>query len=148
MSPWQWCDKQHHGVGKVLAKGRATSEPQQGEINRWVHMSLYHSAWLLLYPAHFGVTTNYLVSPKKRRSSVCKSRKHCNQKIEKKLSPLDKCSCVVCFRTQNKQTKFLSLCLSACLYLCLLCVPSGGIITFKGISGSKQNWVGVFYSYV
>ena len=57
-------------VGKVLAKGRATSETQQGEIDRSVHTSLYHPARLPLCPAHFGVATNYIVSPKKRRSSV------------------------------------------------------------------------------
>ena len=62
-------------VGKVLAKGRTTSETQQGEIDRSVHTSLYHPARLPLYPAHFGVATNYIVSPKnwslnKRRSSV------------------------------------------------------------------------------
>ena len=65
----------HHGVGKVLAKGRATSETQQGEIDRSVHTSLYHPARLPLCPAHFGVETNYIVSPKNlspnnRRSSV------------------------------------------------------------------------------
>ena len=64
-----------HGVGKVLAKGRATSETQQGEIDHSVHTSLYHPARISLYPTHFGVTTNYIVSPKnwspnKRRSSV------------------------------------------------------------------------------
>ena len=66
--------KQNHGVGKVLAKGRATSETQQGEIDRSVHTSLYHPARLPLCPAHFGVTTNYIVSPKKRRSSVFMNR--------------------------------------------------------------------------
>ena len=75
MRPWQWCGKQHHGVGKVLAKGRATSETQQGEKDRSVHTSLYHHAGLPLCPAHFGVVTNYIVSPKNwspknRRSSV------------------------------------------------------------------------------
>ena len=72
---WQWCGKHHHGVVKVLAKGRATSETQQGEIDRSVHTSLYRPARLPLCPAHFGVTTNYIVSPKNwspnnRRSSV------------------------------------------------------------------------------
>ena len=75
MRPWQWCGKQHHGVGKVLAKGRATSETQQGEIDRSVHTSLYRPARLPLCPAHFGVVTNYTVSPmnwspNNRRSSV------------------------------------------------------------------------------
>ena len=67
--------RHHHGVGKVLAKDRATCETQQGEIDRSVHTSLYHPARLPLCPAHFGVATNYIVSPKnwspnKRRSSV------------------------------------------------------------------------------
>ena len=71
----KWCGKQHRGVGKVLAKGRATTETQQGEIDRSVHTFLYHPAGLPLFPAHFGVTTNYIVSlknwsPNKRRSSV------------------------------------------------------------------------------
>ena len=57
-------------VRKVLAKGRATSETQQGEIDRSVHTSLYHPAQLPLSPSHFGVATNYIVSPKKRRSSL------------------------------------------------------------------------------
>ena len=81
--PWQWRGKQHYGVGKVLAKGRATSETQQGKIDCSVHKSLYHLARLPLCPAHFGVTNNYIVSPKnwspkKRRSSVidvCSLRK-------------------------------------------------------------------------
>ena len=76
---WQWCGKHRHGVGKVLAKGRATSETQQGEIDRSVHTSLYHPARLPLCPAHFGVATNYIASPKNwspnnRRSSVYKRR--------------------------------------------------------------------------
>ena len=72
--PWQWCGKQH-GVGKVLTKGRATSETQQDEIDRSVNTSLYHPARLPLYPADFGITSNYIASPKnwspkKQRSSV------------------------------------------------------------------------------
>ena len=72
---WQWCVKHHHGVVKVLAKGRATSETQQGEIDRSMHTPLYRPARFPLCPAHFGVTTNYIVSPKhrnanNRRSSV------------------------------------------------------------------------------
>ena len=56
----------HQGVVKVLAKGRATSETQQGEIDRSVHTPLYRPVRLPLCPAHFGVTTNYIVSPKNR----------------------------------------------------------------------------------
>ena len=54
-------------VVKVLAKGRATSETQQGEIDRSVHTCLYRPTQLPLCLAHFGVTTNYIVSPKNRR---------------------------------------------------------------------------------
>ena len=57
----------HQGVVKVLAKGRATSETQQGEIDRSVHTPLYRPVRLPLCPAHFGVTTNYIVSPNNRR---------------------------------------------------------------------------------
>ena len=73
--PWQWCGKQHHGVGKVWAKGRVTSETQQGEIGRSVHTFPYHPARLPLCPANFGAAPNHIVnpknwSPKKRRPSV------------------------------------------------------------------------------
>ena len=83
--PWG-CDndaastgKHHHGVVKVLAKGRATSETQQGEMDRSVHTSLYHPARLPLCPAHFGVATNFIVNPKNwslnnRRSSVLEKK--------------------------------------------------------------------------
>ena len=92
--PWQWWGKQHHGVGKVLAKRRATSETQQSEIDRSVHTSLYHPARLPLCPAHFDVTTNYIVSPKnwspkKRHSSVCyiwPQKTHTNFQIFLKIS--------------------------------------------------------------
>ena len=75
MRPWQWCGKHHHGVGKLVAKGRTTSETPQDKIDRSVHTSLYHPDRLPVCPAHFGVTTIYKVSPtnwspKKRRSSV------------------------------------------------------------------------------
>ena len=47
---------------------------------------------------------------------VCKKRKYCNRMSEKKeFSPFDECSCFVCFRRQNKQTK-ISVCLSVWLY--------------------------------
>ena len=62
MRLWQWCCKHHHGVGKVLAKDRTTSETQQGEIDHSVRTSLYHPARLPLCPAYFGVATNYIVS--------------------------------------------------------------------------------------
>ena len=70
--------------------------------------------------------------------------------IEKiKCSRFDECSCFVYFTTQNKQKKL-------CRYVCVSACPSGctyvrmwilGVetITFEGVSGSKQNLVGVFY---
>ena len=54
-----------HLYGKVLLPINI-----QGETDRSVHTSLYHPARLPLYPAHFGVVNNYIVSPNNRRSSV------------------------------------------------------------------------------
>ena len=71
--------KHHHGVVKVLAKGRATSETQQGEIDRSVHTFLYYPARLPLCPAHFGVATNYIVSPKNRSPNNRRSSVLCNK---------------------------------------------------------------------
>ena len=71
---------------------------------------------------------------------VCKKRKYCNRMSEKKNSPFDKCSCFVCFRRQNKQKK-----ISVCLSVCLSVRTYVDIITFEGVSGSKQNLVDVFY---
>ena len=59
---------------------------------------------------------------------------------EKKISLFDKCSCFVCLRKQNKQTKFPSVCLYVRTWT--LDVDT---ITFEGVSGYKQNLVGVFY---
>ena len=63
--------------------------------------------------------------------------------VKKKFSPFDECSCFVCLRRQNKQKK-ISICLSGCL-----AVRTWNFhvdtITFEGVSGSKQNLVGVFY---
>ena len=72
--------------------------------------------------------------------------------VKKKFSPFDECSCFVCLRRQNKQKK----CPSACPSVCLSVRPSVWMsgctwtyvvdtITFEGVSGSKQNLVGVFY---
>ena len=71
---------------------------------------------------------------------------------KKKFSPFDECSWFVCLRRQNKQKKFrLSVWLSVCLSVCLdvwLYVRTWTFhvdtITFEGVSGSKQNLVGVF----
>ena len=55
---------------------------------------------------------------------------------KKKFSPFDKCSCFVCLRRQNS----LSVLLSSRTW-----TFDVDKITFKGVSGSKQNLVGVFY---
>ena len=62
----------------------------------------------------------------------------------KKISPFDECSCFVRLRTQNKQKKLPSVCLSVRTYVrtCILAVDP---ITFEGVSGFEQNLVGVFY---
>ena len=85
---------------------------------------------------------------------VCKKRKYYkyNRMSEKKkFSPFDKCSWFVCLRRQNKPKK-ISVCLSDCLFVCLdvwMYVRTWTFhvdtITFEGVSGSKQNLVGVFY---
>ena len=47
---------------------------------------------------------------------IYKKRKCCNRMSEeKKFFPFDECSFFVCLRRQNKQKKFTSVCLSACL---------------------------------
>ena len=63
---------------------------------------------------------------------------------EKKFFPFDECSCFVYLRRQNKQKKFPSVCPSGCPAVGTLTFHVD-TITFEGISGSKQNWVGVFY---
>ena len=87
---------------------------------------------------------------------VCKKRKYCNRMSEKKkISPFDKCLWFLCLRRQNKQKKIsacpsvrpfvcLSVCLSVCLYVRAWTFPVD-TITFEGVSGSKQNVVGVFH---
>ena len=67
---------------------------------------------------------------------VCKKRMYCNRMSEKKkFFPFDECSCFVWLRRQKKQKKFPSVCLSFHV----------DTETFEGISGSKQNLLGVFY---
>ena len=62
---------------------------------------------------------------------------------EKKISPFDECSCFVCLRRQNKQKK-ICVCLSGCLAVRTWTLHVD-TITFEGGSGSKQNFVRVFY---
>ena len=64
---------------------------------------------------------------------VCKKRKYCNRTSEKKNSLL-----------LTKQTKKISVCLSVCLAVRTWTFHVD-TITFEGVSGSKQNLVGVFY---
>ena len=50
--------------------------------------------------------------------------------------------------TQKNSSVYLSLCLDVCLSGCLpVCTWTFDVdtITFEGVSGSKQNLVGVFY---
>ena len=60
-----------------------------------------------------------------------------------KFSPFDKCLCFICLRRQKKQKK-MSVCLSVCLAVRTWTFDVD-TITFEGVSGSKQNLVGVFY---
>ena len=66
---------------------------------------------------------------------------------EKKFSPFNECSCFVYLRRQNKHKKMSvrpSVCLS--VYVAVRTWTFDvDIISFKGVSGSKQNLVGVFY---
>ena len=80
---------------------------------------------------------------------------------KKKFSPFVECSCFVCLRRLHTQKKKIwSVCLSVRLSVCRsVCLPvylSGCLavctwtfhvdtISFEGVSGSKQNLVGVFY---
>ena len=64
--------------------------------------------------------------------------------MKKKLSFFDKCSCFVYLRRKNEQKKFPSVCLDVWLYV-RTWTFAVVTITFEGLSGSKQNLVGVFY---
>ena len=64
----------------------------------------------------------------------------------------DHVSCVLELKTSIKNFVRLSICLSACVYVspsvCMLVYLHnvyGCTITFKGVSESKQNLVGIFY---
>ena len=79
---------------------------------------------------------------------VCKKRKYCNRMSEKKkFSPFDKCLWFLCLRRQNKPKKisvYLSVWMSVWMYVRTWTFHAD-TITFEGVSGSKQNLVGVFY---
>ena len=66
--------------------------------------------------------------------------------VKKKFSAFDECSWFVCLRRQNKQKKnfHLSVCLSGCLAVRTWTFHVD-TITVEGVSGPKQNLVGVFY---
>ena len=76
---------------------------------------------------------------------VCKKRKYYNRMSEYKFFHFDECSCFVCLKRQYKQKNFRpSVCLSVRLSGCTWTFAVDTII-FEGVSGSKQNLVGVFY---
>ena len=78
---------------------------------------------------------------------VCKKRKYCNSMSEKeKFSPFAECSCL--YGLKDKTNKKNSVCLSVCLAVWLYIrtwILAVDTITFEGVSGPKQNLVGVFY---
>ena len=59
---------------------------------------------------------------------------------KKKFSPFDQCSWFVCLRRRNKPKQFPSVWLYVRTWTFHV-----DTITFEGVSGSKQNLVGVFY---
>ena len=63
---------------------------------------------------------------------------------EKKSSSFDEC--FVCLRRQDEQKNFLrlSVCLDIWLYV-RTWIFAVDTMTFEGVSGFKQNLVGVFY---
>ena len=76
---------------------------------------------------------------------VCKKRKYCNRMREKKkIPPFDKFSWFLWLRRQNKPKKIF-VCLSGCLDVRTYWTFHMNTITFEGVSGSKQNLVGVFH---
>ena len=67
--------------------------------------------------------------------------------VKKKFSSFNKCSWFVCLRRRNKPKKIF-ICLSVCLDVWMYVRTwtfHVDTITFEGVSGSKQNLVGVFY---
>ena len=75
---------------------------------------------------------------------VCKKRKYCNRiREKKKFSPFDKFLWFLCLRRQNKP-KTISVCLDVWMYVCTWTFHVD-TITFKGVSGSKRNLMGVFH---
>ena len=76
---------------------------------------------------------------------VCKKRKYCNRMSEKKNSLLvTNLHDLYVLEDKTSQKKFLSVGLSVWMYVRTWTFHVG-IITFEGVSGSKQNLVGVFY---
>ena len=77
---------------------------------------------------------------------VCKNRKYCNRMTGKKNSLLLTNAHVlyVLEDETNKKNFRLSICLSGCLAVRTWTFHVNTII-FEGVSGSKQNLVGVFY---
>ena len=85
---------------------------------------------------------------------VCKKRKYCNRKSEKKNSLLlTNVHDLYVLGDKTIQKKFPSVCLSVCLSVWIQTYPDTvrawtfhvDKITFEGVSGSKQNLVVVFY---
>ena len=80
---------------------------------------------------------------------VCKKRKYCNCKSEKKNSVLlTNVYDFYVLEDKTSQKKFPSICLSVCLDVWMYVRTwtfHVDTITFEGVSGSKQNLVGVFY---
>ena len=72
---------------------------------------------------------------------VCKKRKYCNRMSEKKnLSFWWMFMFCMSQKTKQAKQKKNSVCLSVCTW-----TFAEDTITFEGVSGSKQNMVGVFY---
>ena len=90
------------------------------------------------HPFHFLITYG-----------VCKKRKYCNRMSEKKKSLLlTNVHVLYVLEDKTSTKKFPSVCLSVCLsdYLAVhTWTFHVDTITFKGVSGYKQNLVGVFY---
>ena len=76
---------------------------------------------------------------------VCKKRKYCNRMSEKKNSLLlTNVHHLYVLEDKTSEKKFPSVCLSVWMYVRTWTFHVD-TITFEGVSGSKQNLVGVFY---
>ena len=80
---------------------------------------------------------------------ICKKRKFCNRMSKKKILSFWWMFMFYVLEHKTSKTNFrLSDCLPICLSVCLSgCTWTFAVdtITFEGVSGSKQNLVGVFY---